>query len=111
MTLYNGIKDWAFGSTQYVQSAVNNVEEYLRQKCKSLNAKGLDILLKNYHQEIDISEELGTQEDSYFQYLIGNIRWMVELGRFDICTDTSMISSHLALPRHGYLESLFNMFY
>ena len=71
MTLYNGIKDWAFGSTQYVQSAVNNVEEYLRQKCKSLNAKGLDILLKNYYQEIDISEELGTQEDSYFQYLLG----------------------------------------
>ena len=35
---------------------------------------------------------------------------MTELGRVDIYTDTSMISSHLELPRRGHLESLFNMF-
>ena len=35
---------------------------------------------------------------------------MTELGRVDIYTDTSMISSHLELPRRGHLESLFHMF-
>ena len=34
---------------------------------------------------------------------------MVELGRVDICTETSMMSSHLALPRRGHLEILFHM--
>ena len=36
---------------------------------------------------------------------------MVELGRVDICTDTSIMSSHLALPRSEHLERLFHMFY
>ena len=35
---------------------------------------------------------------------------MVELGRVDICTKTSMMSYHLAFPRRGNLESLFYMF-
>ena len=34
---------------------------------------------------------------------------MVELGRVDIYTDTSMISYHLALTKRGNLEILFNM--
>ena len=75
-----------------------------------LNAKGLDVLPKKERPEIDISEELGAQEDSYFQSLIGILRRMVELGRVDICTETSMMSSHIALPRRGNLERLFHIF-
>jgi hypothetical protein len=29
--------------------------------------------------------------------------WMVELGRVDIATEVSLLSSHLALPREGHL--------
>ena len=65
------IKAWDFGYTHYVQSAVNNVEQYFRQKGKSLNAKGLDVLPKKYRSEIYISEELEAHKASYFQYLIG----------------------------------------
>ena len=42
--------------------------------------------------------------------LIGIVWWMVELGRVDICTEVSMMSSHLALPREGHLEAVFHMF-
>ena len=35
---------------------------------------------------------------------------MVELGQVDICLETSMMSSHLALPREGQLEMLFHVF-
>ena len=76
MKLDTGIKYWDFGYTQYVQASVKNVEEYLKQKGKSLNAKGLDVLPKNYRLEIDISEELGAQEASYLQSLIGIILCM-----------------------------------
>ena len=75
-----------------------------------MNAKGLDVLPKKYRPEIDISEKLGAQEASYFQYLIGILRWMVKLGRVDICTETSMMSYHLESPRSRYLESLFHTF-
>ena len=110
MKLDTGIKAWGFGYTQYFQDTVKNIEEYLRQKVKSLSAKGVDVLTKKYSPEIDISEELGAQEASYFQYLIGILLWIIELGRVDICTDTSMMSSHITLPQRGNLESLFHMF-
>ena len=32
--LDNGVKAWAFGSSQYVQAEVNNVEDYLNKKSK-----------------------------------------------------------------------------
>jgi hypothetical protein len=35
---------------------------------------------------------------------------MVELGRVDTCLETSMMSSHLALPREGHLAQLYHMF-
>ena len=46
--LSNGVEAWAFRSTQYVQTAVKNVEEYLVKKVKSLKAKALDPIPKGY---------------------------------------------------------------
>jgi len=37
------------------------------------------------------------------------MRWMVELGRVDIATECSLLSSHLAYPREGHLECALNM--
>ena len=36
VTLENGVDAWAFGSTQYVQAAVKNVEQYLAGKGEKL---------------------------------------------------------------------------
>ena len=41
VTLDNGTMAWAFGSCQYVQSAVNNVEEYLASKGGNFHTKPL----------------------------------------------------------------------
>jgi hypothetical protein len=38
-------------------------------------------------------------------HLIGVMRWMVELGRIDIGTKISMLSSYLAYPRECHLEA------
>ena len=89
---------WAYGSTQYVRAAVDNVKEYLSNKGEKLAAKALTPLKINYRPEIDITEELGEDKSSYYQSLIGVLRWIVELGRVDICCEVSMMSSHLALP-------------
>ena len=63
-----------------------------------------------YRPEIDTSDELGPEEGAYYQSLIGILRWMVELGRLDICTEVSMMSSHLALPRRGHLDAVYHTF-
>ena len=106
----NGVEAWAFSSTKYVQTAVKNVEEYLVKKVQSLKAKALDPLSKGYCPEIDVSEELEPEEASYYMSLIGIVWWMVELGRVDICTEVSIMSSLLDLPREGHLEAVLHMF-
>ena len=108
--LDNGVKCWAFSSSQYVQSAVENVKAWLAKKNRNLPNKAEAPFKSGYRPEIDVSRELGPDEASYYQSLIGILRWIVELGRVDICLEVSMMSSHLALPREGHLECLFHLF-
>ena len=96
VTLENGVDYWAFSSTQYVQDAVNNIEQYLKKKGKKLGAKAPAPFRTNYCPEIDITGELEEDEASYYHSLIGVLRWIVELGRVDINTKVLMMSSHLA---------------
>jgi hypothetical protein len=63
-----------------------------------------------YRPELDATPELSPQEAAHYQSLIGILRWIVELGRVDICLEVSMMSSHLVLPRVGHLEQVFHIF-
>ena len=110
VTLDNGVKAWAFGSCQYVQSAVKNVEEHLAKVGEKLPYKAPTPLSSGYRPEIDVSPELGEADASYFHSLIGVLRWIVELGRVDLDVEVSMMSSHLALPREGHLKEIYHIF-
>ena len=61
--------------------------------------------MMGYEPDQDVSEVLAPQEASYFQSLIGIMRWMIELGRVDIATEVSLLSSYLAMPREGHIEA------
>ena len=63
-----------------------------------------------YHPELDVLPELGATNLAYYQLLFGVLRWIVELGRVDICLEVPMMSLHLALPRKGHLRELFQVF-
>ena len=111
--LDNGVDAWSFSSSQYVQTAVKNVEEWLSKRGDGrwkLPSKAETPMQSTYQPELDISLELSTEESSYYQSLIGVLRWIVELGRIDICLEVFMMSSHLALPREGHLEQVFQIF-
>ena len=110
VVLENGVKAWAFGSSQYVRAAVKNVEEYLQDQGKRLPKRAETPIQTSYRPELDISEELKPKDAAYYQSLIGILRWIVELGRVDICLEVSMMSSHLALPREGHLDQVFHIF-
>jgi hypothetical protein len=70
VTLENGNKAWAFGSCQYVQSVVQNVENHLAKSGEKLPYKAPTPLLSGYRLEIDVSSELGESEASYFHSLL-----------------------------------------
>ena len=110
VTLENGVLAWSFSSSQYVQSAIANVERYLKGKDESLPKRASAPFSANYRPEIDISSELHPTEAAYYQSLIGILRWIVELGRVDITCEVSMMASMMALPRVGHLNQLFHIF-
>ena len=102
--LQNGVSAWSFSSSQYVQAAVTNVEDRLKDNGLSFSTKCNSPIVRNYRPEIDISPELETREAAYYQSLIGILRWIVELGRVDITTEVSILSSCMAMLRQGHLE-------
>ena len=63
-----------------------------------------------YRPEINTSDVLIDADASYYQSLIGILRWMVELGRVDLTCEVSMMSSHMAMPREGHLSQLLHIF-
>ena len=47
---------------------------------------------------------------SYYQYLIGMVRWRVEIGRVDIITEVTLLASQLEIPREAHLDALLNVY-
>ena len=81
---------------------MKNVEKYCKENDVKLPTRAEIPPTSNY--------ELSPTDAAYYQSLIGILRWMVELGRVDICCEVSMMSSHLALPREGHFAQLFRIF-
>ncbi len=59
--------------------------------------------------ELDMLPELPPEHALHYQSLMGIYRWIIELGRVDISTKVSMLSSHMALPHQGHLEAAFHI--
>ena len=111
--LENGVRALSFSSSQYVQSAIKNVEEYIRRPENThlkIPSKAKTPLTTSYRPELDVSPELMPRDSTYYQSLIGILRWIVELGRIDICLEVSMMLSHLAMPRKGHLHQVLHIF-
>ena len=110
VTLENGRTCWSFSSSQYVQSAVKNVEDHLKKTGEKLPTRVRSPWPTNFRPEADISPELTSIKATYYQSLIGVLRWIVELGRADIAMETSALASMMALPRTNHLNAVYHMF-
>ena len=106
----NGVKAWGFSASKYVQQAVKDVETHINTTIWKLPSRAHTPLSSSYRLETDISDEIDSDDASYFQSLIGVLRWIVELGRVDICLEVSMLASHIAMPRHGHLKEALHIF-
>ena len=85
VTLENGQDAWAFGYSQYYQAAVASVETFLAESGAKLPSLSDTPIQTSYRPELEISAELGPTEEAYFNSLIGILRWIIELGRVEIC--------------------------
>ena len=106
----NGVTAWAMSSSKYVQESISNVRKYIHDKEYKIPKSATSPFPREYRPEIDVSEELSQDDASFYQSQIGVLRWIVELGRVDIIVETSMLASHVTLPRIGHLEAMLHIF-
>ena len=106
--LPNGVWAWGLSPSKYVNQAVQNCQTHLTEKLGGtfkIPAKAANPFPENYSPDTDMTDPLDPECSSFFQHLIGVMRWMVEIGRVDIAVEVSMLSSYLTLPREGHLEA------
>ena len=81
MRLENGVEAWDFGSSQYWNDEVKNVQyNIIKHKRWNLADKNDTPITTTYPPKLDETTELQTTEASYYMSLIGIIRWFVDLG-------------------------------
>ncbi len=84
--LPNGVMAWGLSPSKYV---VQHLTEKLAGRY-SIPARADDLFPVEYDPSTNQSDLLNPDCSSFYQHLIGVMRWMVELGLIDIATEVSM---------------------
>jgi hypothetical protein len=71
---------WNMSSAKYVNVAIASVQETLAARNTSLATKCYAPLRVGYRPEGDVSPMLNQDDTTYYQELIGVLRWAIELG-------------------------------
>ncbi len=106
--LPNGVMVWGLSPSKYVVQAVKNCQVHLTDKLKgkySIPTSADNPFPVDCDPSTDLSDILDPECSSFYQHLIGVMRWMVEFGCIDIATEVSMLSSYLACPHEGHIEN------
>ena len=101
---------WYMSSEEYVKMALENVERHLHKQQLRLPTKTACVFPSKWKPELDVTPELNEGDTSYYQQQGGVLRWIVELGRIDICTEVSMLAAFSANPRQGHLAAVFHLY-
>jgi hypothetical protein len=109
-TMPNGVEAWGLSPAKYIKASVDNVKQYLAPLGLSLPKRAPTPFPSGYDPDTDASDLASEEEASYMQQQIGVLRWIVELGRIDIITEVSCISSMVAMPRKGHLEAIYHIY-
>ncbi len=114
----DGTYAWTMSSESYVKAAIKNVKARLTKDGFRFNPKlsSMEYSARqpfsstDYRPEMDTSLECNDEQANLFQNLIGILRWLVELGRIDICYETAVLSKFLVYPRTGHINQALHIF-
>ena len=83
---------------------VNKILESFERMFKEKPRKSRPPLEGGDHPELDTSELCDEHQTKQFQTLIGQLQWLISLGRFDIAVHVMSLSRFRAQPRKGHLD-------
>ena len=96
--LKTGEKYWSMYAYDYIKESCKMVRGWSENEgCKFKNNCD-DAMPAKYRPEIDISAELGDDQATQFQQMIGILCCLIELGRIDIITEVPLLSSFNVNP-------------
>jgi hypothetical protein len=73
--VFNGIKCWTISSDKYINAAIENIEKKLKAEGRYLSRRAHATMSSGYRPEEDTSVQLEGTDHTYFQQLIGILRW------------------------------------
>jgi hypothetical protein len=92
-----------------IKRAIADVEQHLSDIGTALIGQRQPIH-SDYCLALDSSPLLNDKLTNYYQGLIGVLQWATELGRLDILTPVSLMSSYIYAPREGHIAQLLHIF-
>ena len=108
--VHEGTTLWTMTSSDYLKATIAEIEKSLKEQGHELPKKATTAMHKFYKPELNPTQELDSENVTYFQELIGILRWAIEIGRVDVLTEVSMLSAFQASPREGHLKALLQIF-
>jgi Reverse transcriptase (RNA-dependent DNA polymerase) len=109
--LDSGDMAWMMCPQTYVETALANLHKQLAQDGYGvLRSRAPRPFRHEYRPEMDGTDLLPPAGITYYQGLIGILRWMCELGRLDILIEVALMSQYNARPRHGHLAAVLDIF-
>ena len=105
-----GTACWTIGSDDYIKAAVQTVKQAEAIKRWRWPTKVSTPMTASFVPEWDCSPELDDEAHTFYQEMIGMLRWATELGRVDILYEVSILSQYQAAPREGHLNQAIRIF-
>ncbi len=94
--------------SKYIKEAVSTCKKHLKSNYDGqyiLLTQAANPFVMGYEPELDETPARDPDRASYYQSIIGLMRWMCEIGRIDIVTEVLLLSSHIAYSREGNLDA------
>ena len=88
---------------KYIDMLVHSYHSMFKQDPPKNMRTPLD---KNDHPDLDDTELLTGESIKHYLTMVGQLQWLVTLGRFDIHAQITTMSSFRSAPRKGHLERL-----
>ena len=77
--VYEGTKLWTMTSSDCLKTAIAEIEKSLKEQGHELPKKATTAMNMSYKPELDSTPELDSDNVTYFQELIGILRWAIEI--------------------------------
>ena len=108
----NDMMCFGFSSANYVTRIIKDLDMKIKALMPTYIFPTYVVapLSSTYHPETDNTEELNDEYTTFYQGLVGVLRWLVEVGRVDLSHPTSILSSYLQAPRMGHLLEVLHVY-